>query len=45
MFQVFNMGIGMTLAVPAKRADEALKLTKGILIGKITDGPRDVVIS
>jgi phosphoribosylformylglycinamidine cyclo-ligase len=45
MFQVFNMGIGMTLVVPAKRADEALKLTKGILIGKITEGPRDVVIS
>ena len=34
MFQVFNMGIGMTLVVPAKRAEEALKLTKGILIGK-----------
>ena len=45
MFQVFNMGIGMTLVVPAKRAEEALKLTKGILIGKITEGSRDVVIS
>ncbi|NDG73633.1 MAG: phosphoribosylformylglycinamidine cyclo-ligase, partial [Proteobacteria bacterium] len=45
MFQVFNMGIGMTLVVPAKRAEEALKLTKGILIGKITEGPRDVLIS
>jgi phosphoribosylformylglycinamidine cyclo-ligase len=45
MFQVFNMGIGMTLVVPAQRAEEALKLTKGILIGKITEGPRDVVIS
>jgi phosphoribosylformylglycinamidine cyclo-ligase len=45
MFQVFNMGIGMTLVVPAKRAEEALKLTKGIRIGKITEGPRDVVIS
>jgi len=45
MFQVFNMGIGMTLVVPAKRAEEALKFTKGILIGKITEGPRDVVIS
>ncbi len=44
MFQVFNMGIGMTLVVPAKRAEEALKLTKGILIGKITAGPRDVVL-
>jgi len=45
MFQVFNMGIGMALVVPAKRAEEALKLTKGVLIGKITEGPRDVVIS
>lgn len=45
MFQVFNMGIGMTLVVPAKRAEEALKLTKGILIGKITEGPRDVVVA
>jgi phosphoribosylformylglycinamidine cyclo-ligase len=45
MFQVFNMGIGMTLVVPAKRAEEALKLTKGILIGKITAGPRDVVVA
>ena len=44
MFQVFNMGIGMALVVPAKRAPEALKLTKGVLIGKITEGPRDVVI-
>lgn len=44
MFQVFNMGIGMTLVVPAKRAEEALKHTKGILIGKITEGPRDVVV-
>lgn len=45
MFQVFNMGIGMTLVVPAKRAQEALKLTKGILIGKIIEGPRDVVVA
>lgn len=45
MFQVFNMGIGMTLIVPAKRAEEALKLTKGIRIGEVIEGPRDVVIS
>jgi hypothetical protein len=32
------MGIGMRIVVPAKRAEEALKLTKGILIGKL---PRD----
>ena len=45
MFQVFNMGIGMTLVVPAKRAEETLKLTKGIRIGQIIEGPRDVLIS
>lgn len=44
MFQVFNMGIGMALVVPAKRADEVLRLTKGILIGRITEGPCDVVL-
>jgi phosphoribosylformylglycinamidine cyclo-ligase len=44
MYQVFNMGIGMVLVVAARRADEALRLTKGIRIGEITDGPRDVVI-
>lgn len=45
MDQVFNMGIGMVLIVPAKRAPEALALTRGLLIGEITDGPQDVVIA
>ena len=44
MYQVFNMGIGMVLIVPAKRAGEALRLTKGIRIGKIIAGSQDVVI-
>ena len=44
MYQVFNMGIGMVLIVPAKRADEALRLTKGIRIGEIIRGSQDVVI-
>ena len=44
MYQVFNMGIGMVLIVPAKRADEALRLTKGIRIGEIVAGSQDVVI-
>jgi phosphoribosylformylglycinamidine cyclo-ligase len=44
MYQVFNMGIGMVLIVPAKRADEALRLTKGIRIGEIIRGTQDVVI-
>mgnify|MGYP000944130344 CR=1 FL=1 len=37
-------GIGMVLIVPAKRADEALRLTKGIRIGEIIAGSQDVVI-
>jgi phosphoribosylformylglycinamidine cyclo-ligase len=45
MDQVFNMGIGMVLIVSAKRAEEALRLTKGIRIGEITAGFKDVVIS
>ena len=44
MDQVFNMGIGMVLIVPSKRAQEALALTHGLLIGEITHGPQDVVI-
>ncbi|MBE2203306.1 MAG: phosphoribosylformylglycinamidine cyclo-ligase [Chthoniobacterales bacterium] len=44
MYQVFNMGIGMVLVVPATRADEAARLTKGIVIGSITKGNKDVVI-
>lgn len=44
MYQVFNMGIGMVLIVPAKRAEEALRLTKGIRIGQIIAGSQDVVI-
>ena len=45
MDQVFNMGIGMVLIVSAKQSEEALRLTRGIRIGEITDGPQDVVIS
>ncbi len=45
MDQVFNMGIGMVLIVPARLADKALKLTKGIRIGEITRGEGDVLIS
>lgn len=44
MYQVFNMGIGMVLVVPAARAAEAVRLTQGVVIGSITEGPRDVVI-
>lgn len=44
MYQVFNMGIGMVLVVAASRAAEAVRLTKGIVIGEIVKGPKDVVI-
>ena len=44
MYQVFNMGIGMTLIVSRKRADEAVKLTKGRIIGEIVEGSGTVVL-
>jgi phosphoribosylformylglycinamidine cyclo-ligase len=44
MYQVFNMGIGMVLVVPRKRAADVLQHTKGIAIGEIMEGPGDVVL-
>jgi len=44
MYQVFNMGIGMVLVVPAHRTQEALGLTKGHLIGSVAEGDGDVAI-
>ncbi len=38
MYQVFNMGIGMTIVVAEKAAPEILKLTKGRKIGRIEAG-------
>jgi phosphoribosylformylglycinamidine cyclo-ligase len=38
MYQVFNMGIGMTVIVSAKDREKALKLTKGRVIGSIQNG-------
>lgn len=38
MYQVFNMGIGMTVVVAAADREKALKLTKGKVIGKIEKG-------
>jgi phosphoribosylformylglycinamidine cyclo-ligase len=38
MYQVFNMGIGMTVVVSAADREKALKLTKGKVIGKIAKG-------
>jgi len=45
MYQVFNMGIGMVLIVPAAKARDVVAKTKGIVIGRVTSGPRDVVIA
>ena len=44
MYQVFNMGIGMVIIVPAALAPEALHLTKGVTIGSVVRGAKDVVI-
>jgi phosphoribosylformylglycinamidine cyclo-ligase len=38
MYQVFNMGIGMTVVVSAADREKALKLTKGKVIGRIEKG-------
>jgi phosphoribosylformylglycinamidine cyclo-ligase len=38
MYQVFNMGIGMTVVVSAADREKALKLTKGRVIGRIEKG-------
>ena len=43
MYQVFNMGIGMVLIVPASRAAETVRLTRGVSIGEVVKGPQDVV--
>jgi len=45
MYQVFNMGIGMTLIVSAKDAKKTLKLTRGKIIGKIVKGIGEVEIA
>jgi phosphoribosylformylglycinamidine cyclo-ligase len=44
MYQVFNMGIGMTLIVSPKRQAEALRLTRGKVIGEIVEGAGGVVL-
>jgi len=38
MYQVFNMGIGMTVVVSAADREKALKFTKGRVIGQIEKG-------
>jgi phosphoribosylformylglycinamidine cyclo-ligase len=45
MFQVFNMGIGMTLVVAGRDVDQMLKLTKGRLIGRVEPGKGKVQLA
>jgi len=42
MYQVFNMGIGMTLVVAEADAREAVRLTRGRPIGRIEKGSKKV---
>jgi phosphoribosylformylglycinamidine cyclo-ligase len=44
MYNVFNMGIGMVLIVPANRAVEAVRRTRGRLIGEIVEGAQNVAL-
>jgi len=48
MFNIFNMGIGMVIALDAAEADKAIEILKGhgekaTVIGKITDKPGVVI--
>ena len=44
LYQVFNMGIGMTFIVAAKDAAKAARLVRGKIIGRIVPGARRVVL-
>jgi phosphoribosylformylglycinamidine cyclo-ligase len=44
MYKVFNMGIGMVLIVPKKRETEAVRQTRGRVIGEIVEGSQTVVL-
>ena len=48
MFNIFNMGIGMVLALDASEADKAISILeshgeKASVIGRITDRPGVVI--
>ncbi|MBQ7125410.1 MAG: phosphoribosylformylglycinamidine cyclo-ligase [Clostridia bacterium] len=50
MFNTYNMGVGMSIVVPASEADEALKILKAndidaYLIGEIVESDEKVIIS
>ena len=47
MFNTFNMGVGMTLTVPAEQADEAVRILKAngedaYIIGQIANGEKGI---
>ena len=44
MYNVFNMGIGMVLIVPKKRETEAVRRTRGRIIGEIVEGSKTVAL-
>ena len=44
MYNVFNMGIGMVLIVQKRREAEAVRQTRGRVIGEIVEGARTVVL-
>ncbi len=44
MYNVFNMGIGMVLIVQKKREAEAVRQTRGRVIGEIVEGAKTVVL-
>jgi phosphoribosylformylglycinamidine cyclo-ligase len=44
MFNVFNMGIGMVLIVPKNRETEAVRRTRGRVIGEIVEGSQTVAL-
>ena len=44
MYNVFNMGIGMVLIVPKRREAEAVRKTRGRVIGEVVEGSKTVVL-
>ncbi len=44
MYNVFNMGIGMVLIVPKNRETEAVRRTRGRVIGEIVEGSQTVAL-
>ena len=44
MYNVFNMGIGMVLIVHKRREAEAVRQTRGRVIGEIVEGAKTVVM-